>query len=67
MNDNALLKLIQQYFDFTPANIKKELELDKVKFRDLACYGHMGREDLNVCWEHVEEKAEELRRAYEEA
>lgn len=67
MNDNALLKLIKEKFDFTPANIKKELELDNVKFRDLACYGHMGREDLNVRWEHVEEKAEKLRRAYEEA
>src|SRR5690554_6031121 len=67
MNDDVLLELIKQYFDFTPAKIKNELELDKVKFRSLACYGHMGRVDLNVRWEHVEEKAEEIRRAYEEA
>ncbi len=65
ISDDEILLLIKNHFDFTPANIRRELELQNVKFRDLACYGHMGREDLPVRWEHVEAKAEELRIAYE--
>jgi len=65
MSDEALQELILHHFDFTPSNIRRELKLDQVKFQDLAKYGHMGREDLQVRWEHVEDKANELRTAYE--
>ena len=67
LSDEDLLELVKQYFNFTPANIRKELEFDKVKFQKLAAYGHMGREDLPVRWEHVEAKATELKEAYEKA
>ena len=65
--DEDLLELVKQSFNFTPANIRKELEFDKVKFQELAKYGHIGREDLPVRWEHVEGKAVELKEAYEKA
>lgn len=67
MDDESLLEFVSEFFDFTPANIRHELELDKVRFKDLSCYGHMGRVDLPVRWEHVEAKAKELKAAYEEA
>ncbi|PKK97845.1 MAG: methionine adenosyltransferase [Tenericutes bacterium HGW-Tenericutes-2] len=67
LSDDQLLDLVKQHFDFTPANIRKELEFEKVKFQELAKYGHMGREDLPVRWEHVEAKAAELKGAYEKA
>ena len=67
LSDEDLLDLVKQHFDFTPANIRMELEFDKVKFQELAKYGHMGREDLPVRWEHVEAKASELKEAYEKA
>ena len=67
LSDEDLLELVNQHFDFTPANIRKELEFEKVKFQDLATYGHIGREDLSVRWEHVEAKATELKEAYEKA
>ncbi|MFH1694129.1 MAG: methionine adenosyltransferase [Bacillota bacterium] len=67
LSDEDLLELVKQHFNFTPANIRKELELDKVKFQKLAAYGHIGREDLPVRWEHVEAKAAELKQAYEKA
>jgi len=67
LSDEDLLELVKQHFDFTPANIRKELEFEKVKYQKLAAYGHMGREDLPVRWEHVEAKATELRKAYEKA
>ncbi|MBU1093574.1 MAG: methionine adenosyltransferase [Firmicutes bacterium] len=65
--DEDLLELVKQHFNFTPANIRKELEFEKVKFQKLAAYGHMGREDLPVRWEHVEAKAAEIKEAYEKA
>ena len=67
LSDDQLLELVNQHFDFTPSNIRKELEFDKVKFQELAAYGHMGREDLHVRWEYVEAKATELKEAYEKA
>ena len=67
ISDEALLLLVKEHFDFTPSNIRKELEFEKVKFRDLAAYGHMGREDLYVRWEQVDLKAKELKASYEKA
>ena len=67
LSDEELLELVKQHFNFTPSNIRKELEFDKVKFQELAAYGHIGREDLPVRWEHVEAKATELKEAYEKA
>ena len=66
-SDEDLLYLLKLYFDFTPANIRKELELDKVKFRELSHFGHVGRMDLNVKWEDTKSKADELREAYGKA
>jgi S-adenosylmethionine synthetase len=65
LTDDELLAIIKKHFDFTPANIRKELEFENVKFQALATYGHIGREDLPVRWEHVEDKAKELRSEYE--
>lgn len=65
LSDEQLLLLIKEQFDFTPSNIRKELEFEHVKFKDLATYGHVGREDLNVRWEDVYLKAKELKVAYE--
>ncbi|MFA5130279.1 MAG: methionine adenosyltransferase [Patescibacteria group bacterium] len=67
MSDDELQKFVLHHFDFSPSNIRKELEFDKIKFQDLAKYGHIGREDLPVRWERVEDKADELRTAYEKA
>ena len=67
ISDEDLLELVRRNFNFTPSNIRKELEFDKVKFHKLATYGHMGREDLSVRWEHVEAKVAELKEAYEKA
>ena len=67
LSDEDLHELVKQHFNFTPANIRKELEFEKVKFQELAKYGHMGREDLPVRWEHVEAKATDIKEAYEKA
>lgn len=65
VSDDILLKLIKDNFDFTPSNIIKELKLDKVAFKPLASYGHIGREDLDVAWEKIDVKAKQLSEYYE--
>ncbi len=65
LDDKKLLSLLKENFDFTPSNIVKELELDKVRFSSLSAFGHVGRADLNVKWEQTQDKAKELKEAYE--
>ncbi|PKK97340.1 MAG: methionine adenosyltransferase [Tenericutes bacterium HGW-Tenericutes-3] len=65
-SDEVLLKLIKENFNFTPSSIIKELNLDKVKYKALASYGHIGRVDLDVAWEQVDAKAKQLSESYEQ-
>jgi S-adenosylmethionine synthetase len=52
--------LINKHFDFRPAAIIRDLDLRKPQFRQVAAYGHFGRDDLNVRWEDTD-KADILR------
>jgi S-adenosylmethionine synthetase len=63
-SDEEIQALVNYIFNFKPESIRKELNLDKVKFQELAKYGHFGREDLDVRWEHVDDKITELRNLY---
>lgn len=63
-DNEFFVSFLKKHFDFTPAGIRKELRLDEVKYEPLACYGHMGRIDLKVPWEDVNEKAKELKEAF---
>ena len=60
VSDETILKLIQKHFDFRPGAVIDELELCQPIYRDTACYGHFGREDLNLPWERTD-KVELLR------
>ncbi|MBQ1292197.1 MAG: methionine adenosyltransferase [Lachnospiraceae bacterium] len=62
VSDDALSKAVEQVFDFRPAAIIRELDLRKPIYRNLAAYGHMGREDLGVRWEDCD-KVNELKKA----
>lgn len=59
--DDKLIDIINQVFDLRPAAIIRDLDLQKPIYKDLAAYGHMGREDLGVSWEKTD-KVEELKR-----
>lgn len=50
-SDDKISEAVQKVFDFRPSAIIRELELRKPIYRNLAAYGHMGREDLGVRWE----------------
>jgi S-adenosylmethionine synthetase len=64
IKDERIQELVTQVFNFRPHHIRQELELDNIRYQDLAKYGHCGREDLNVLWESVEVKANELKELY---
>lgn len=53
---------IIQVFDLRPAAIIRDLELLKPQYRQIAAYGHMGREDTEVRWEKCE-RLDELKKA----
>lgn len=54
--------LIKEHFDMRPAAIIRNLDLRKPQFRQVAAYGHFGRNDLDVAWERTD-KAAILRQA----
>ena len=62
--DEKLAELVAENFVFTPKGIIEALDLRKPIYRQVAAYGHMGREDLGVSWEKTD-KAETLRKAAE--
>ena len=45
---------VNEIFDFRPAAIIDKFGLNKPIFRQLAAYGHIGREDLGVGWEKLD-------------
>ena len=52
--DEKIVKAVEKVFDLTPAAIIRDLDLRKPIYRQLAAYGHMGREDLGVKWENTD-------------
>lgn len=44
---------VNNNFDFSVQNIINELNLLRPIYYDVACYGHFGREDLDLSWEKV--------------
>jgi S-adenosylmethionine synthetase len=58
-DENALSEAVSKVFDLRPSAIIKNLKLRKPQYRQLAAYGHMGREELGVAWEKTD-KVDEL-------
>ena len=52
--DDRLAAAVKQVFDLRPTAIIRDLDLRKPIYRQLAAYGHMGREELNVAWEKTD-------------
>ena len=62
VSDARLSEAVSAVFDFRPGAIIRDLDLRRPIYRQLAAYGHMGREDLGVAWEQCT-RTEELRAA----
>ena len=50
VTDDKLEEAVEKVFDLRPTAIIRDLDLRKPIYRQLAAYGHMGREDLGVAW-----------------
>ena len=60
--DEKLEAAVNKVFDLRPTAIIRDLDLRKPIYRQLAAYGHMGREDLGVAWEKTD-RVEALKKA----
>lgn len=69
IDDDRLLELVQQNFELRPAGIIHAFNLRNLPaerggrfYQDVAAYGHLGRNDLDLPWEKTD-KAEILKQA----
>ena len=61
VDQEVIVNLINKHFDLRPGAIIKDLNLRRPIYRPTACYGHFGRDDLDLPWEQTD-KAEILRK-----
>ena len=59
--EEKIEELVKKYFDLRPAGIIKMLDLRRPIYRQTAAYGHFGRTDVDLPWEHTD-KADVLRK-----
>jgi S-adenosylmethionine synthetase len=59
--EDAIVGIINQVFDLRPGMIIKNLNLRRPIYRQVAAYGHFGRNDLNLPWERLD-KVKEIKK-----
>ena len=60
--EEEIVELIRKNFSLTPAGIIKSLDLRRPIYRQTAAYGHFGRTDVDLPWEHLD-KVDVLKKA----
>ena len=61
VDSDTIHALVAKHFDLRPAAIIRDLDLRRPIYQATAAYGHFGRENLDLTWEHTD-KAEALRK-----
>ena len=61
VSEEKLVELVNKNFDLIPGAIIRDLDLRKPIYKQVAAYGHFGRNDLDLPWERTD-KAEILRK-----
>jgi S-adenosylmethionine synthetase len=61
LTDADIEGYVKKAFDFSPYGLIRELNLRRPIYRQVAAYGHFGRDDLDLPWEETS-KVEDLRR-----
>lgn len=54
LDDEKISDIVNKVFDLRPSAIIDRLDLRKPIYKNVAAYGHMGREDLGVSWEKTD-------------
>ena len=57
--DSKIIEIIGKVFDLRPAAIISELDLKRPIYKQTAAYGHFGRTDIDLPWEHLD-KVDEI-------
>jgi S-adenosylmethionine synthetase len=55
--DEKIAELVNATFDLRPGAIIRDLNLRRPIYRNVAAYGHFGRDDLDLSWERTEKAA----------
>ncbi|WP_302167775.1 methionine adenosyltransferase [Dialister invisus] len=61
IDEEQIVNLVEENFELRPAGIIDMLNLRHPIYRQTAAYGHFGRDDIDLPWEHID-KAESLKR-----
>ncbi|MDE5052370.1 methionine adenosyltransferase [Niallia taxi] len=54
VSEDVLVEAVRENFDLRPAGIIKMLDLRRPIYKQTAAYGHFGRNDLDLPWEHTD-------------
>ena len=54
ISDEKITEIVRENFDLRPAGIIKMLDLRRPIYKQTAAYGHFGRTDIDVPWEHTD-------------
>ena len=57
LDDEKIAELVEKNFDLRPAAIIRDLNLRRPIYRQTAAYGHFGRTDVDLPWEHTDKAA----------
>lgn len=60
VEDEKIVDVVRRHFDLRPAGIIKMLDLRRPIYEQTAAYGHFGRTDVDLPWEHLD-KVDELK------
>ena len=61
LSETKLVEIVRENFDLRPAGIIKMLDLRRPIYKQTAAYGHFGRTDVDLPWEHLD-KVEALKK-----
>ena len=61
ISEDKIVEIINNIFDLRPAAIIDKLNLRRPIYKQLAAYGHFGRNDLDLPWEKLD-KVEEIKK-----
>ena len=54
LSETRLVEIVRENFDLRPAGIIKMLDLRRPIYKQTAAYGHFGRTDVDLPWEHLD-------------
>lgn len=57
ISEDKIVELVRKNFSLSPNGIIRELDLLRPIYKQTAAYGHFGRTDVDLPWEHTEKAA----------